>query len=551
MAMVEDSEVLEVHAASVEEGLRLGAEHFGAAPEDLDVRVVEERRAFLGLGRAYRLRITRRPPASDGRFELWLEGRRCQLTVTPPQGAGAAVKLTDVQGALDDWPLEGLDLRVVREAVEGATGRPVTVGYLRPPPGLPAGQPVFVTVTPDGMRAYAFPVPAEEEGAEERRPPLEPVTVQTVMAALERAGVVYGVSEEAVRRFVEEGPERQPACVARGVPVQHGTDARLEYLFHEPERTVRPDLAERAGRVDYREAFGVESVEAGTVLARKHPATEGRDGMTVLGQALTATPGKDLDVARYAGKGTEVGPDGATILAASAGLPSVTSGRVDVSPIYRVDGDVDFSTGNIEFHGSVVVTGNVLAGFRVHATDDIEIKGFVEAADVSAGGNVTIRGGVNGRETGRIVAGGDVHARFIEGAWVQAGGSVVADNELMRSHVVAGGSVIVNGAGTLSGGEVRAGRSVQVRNLGSDMGVATRVLVGPDAVPPELRPPAGEPRRAGDGDEPEGVVLVKGTAYPGTVITIRGSPYEVTLETVFARFSYNREAGRTTMTPLR
>ena len=554
MTMVKDDEGLEIFASSIEEGVRQGAAHFNLPPEDLDVRVVEERRSFLGrLGRSYRLHIAPRAAAADGHFELRLEGSRCRLTVTPPRGSGAPVKFTDVQSVLEDWPLEGLDLRVVREAVDARTGEPVTVGYLRTPPGLPAGQPVFVTVSKDRMRAYVFPVPSEPEteDGDGERPALEPVTMEAVQAALERAGVTFGIDEEAIRRFVEEGPDRQPTCVARGVPVEHGTDARLQYLFQEQGHAPRLEALDTTGRVDYREAFGVESVPAGTVLARMQPATPGRQGTTVLGEPLSAMPGRDLDVARFVGNGAEVGPDGESIVAAIAGLPSLAGGRVSVAPVYKVNGDVDFSTGNIEFHGSVVVTGNVLAGFRIRAEGDIEVKGFVEAAELAAGGNVIIRGGVNGRETGRITAGGDVHARFIEGTWVRAGGSVLVGNEIMRSHVVAGGAVVVNGAGILSGGETRAARYVQVRNLGSEMGVATRVLVGPDAVPPELRNAAEQPAGEEQEDTLDGTVLVKGTAYPGAVIVIRGMTYEVTMATVFARFYYNWETKRVTMMPLR
>jgi hypothetical protein len=134
---------LELYVTTIEDGLRRGVEHFRVPAEDLDVRVLEEKRSFLGWARGYRLRIAPRPPTMDGRYDLVLDGRCCLLTVTRPSGAGAPVKLTDVQAALEEWPLEGVDLRAVREAVESPEGKPVAVGYLRVPPRLPAGQGFF------------------------------------------------------------------------------------------------------------------------------------------------------------------------------------------------------------------------------------------------------------------------------------------------------------------------------------------------------------------------------------------------------------------------
>ena len=47
-------------------------------------------------------------------------------------------------------------------------------------------------------------------------------------------------------------------------------------------------------------------------------------------------------------------------------------------PVYVVPGDVDFSTGNIDFIGSVKVMGSVRNGFSVKAEGNVEIMGRLE-----------------------------------------------------------------------------------------------------------------------------------------------------------------------------
>ena len=67
--------------------------------------------------------------------------------------------------------------------------------------------------------------------------------------------------------------------------------------------------------------------------------------------------------------------------AAIDGLFTLTGGEtINVFPIYEVNGDVDYHTGNIDFVGTVVIRGNVLTGFRIRAAGDIRIVGGVEGA---------------------------------------------------------------------------------------------------------------------------------------------------------------------------
>ena len=203
-------------------------------------------------------------------------------------------------------------------------------------------------------------------------------------------------------------------------------------------------------------------------------------GISVFGTPIPARPGRTAGL--RLGAGARLGDDGLQVFAATAGHATLVGDLVTVSPIYYVRGDVGPATGNIDFVGSVSVSGNVDAGYRVKAGGDVEIQGGVTAGDVEAGGNVSVRYGIQGHKGhGRVVAAGVVRAKFIEFAVVRAGGSVYASDGVMRSDVEAGVKVEVLGHhGSIVGGHVLGRYAVSARDIGSPHGVPTRIVVGTD-----------------------------------------------------------------------
>src|SRR5690606_15317621 len=126
---------------------------------------------------------------------------------------------------------------------------------------------------------------------------------------------------------------------------------------------------------------------------------------------------------------------------------------------YVVPGDVDFSTGNIDFIGSVKVMGSVRNGFSVKAAGNVEIMGRLEGGFINTGGNIVVKEGIVGQGKGNIKAGGSVYARFLENAQVEARKDVLVGDSIMHSTVRAGGKIVVNGKkGKIVGGLCFAGR---------------------------------------------------------------------------------------------
>ncbi len=264
-------------------------------------------------------------------------------------------------------------------------------------------------------------------------------------------------------------------CAQAQEPIP-GLDAEI-YLNFKTRFDTEPRQIDH-DKVDFRELGRFATVSKGDIVARKKPATSGEPGVTVTGKPINQKPGKDIIL--IAGRGTHLSYDTTQVIADMDGHPTVKGKTFLVEPVWEVPGDVDLSNGNIHFAGSIHISGNVTSGFAVTATENVEIDGFVEGSIIEAGGSIVIRGGVQGRGTAKIKAGGSVAMLFVEHAIVEAGREIAA-GEALHADLSAKEKIILNiGRGQACGGTLRAGNRVTVQVLGSELGVQTKVSVGYD-----------------------------------------------------------------------
>jgi hypothetical protein len=126
----------------------------------------------------------------------------------------------------------------------------------------------------------------------------------------------------------------------------------------------------------------------------------------------------------------------------------------------------------------------VLPGFKVIANGDVYIQGSVTDATIEAGGNIEVEGRITCKTGGYVKAGGNVIAKEIVSAKVEANGHVIVQDVLMQSTVHAGGAVYIlsRARGKIVGGEVMARDDIVTPILGNDRGTDTYVGVGIDPV---------------------------------------------------------------------
>ncbi|BAU27697.1 hypothetical protein DFP93_10256 [Aneurinibacillus soli] len=309
-------------------------------------------------------------------------------------------------------------------------------------------------------------------------------TYDEVVSVLEKNKVYFGRDEELLRK-VAESPRsysHENLTVAHGSAPVHGIDGKIEYMIHSSGKTGPQEKED--GNVDYYNVLTLLNVSKGQMLAKKIPATKGTPGKSVTGDEIVAKDGKE---ARYQiGKNVLLDQEKVHAYAAIDGQVSITDkGKLNVLSVYEVKGDLDFSVGNIDFVGSVVVRGNVHPGFTVKAGGDIRIAGSVEGATLEANGTIEIAQGVIGQNKGYIKAGHDVKAGFIQDALVTAENDVIISQVIMHSNVSAGHQVICRATkGLIVGGSIKAGESVLAKIVGNATNTPTSIEVG---VKPQLR----------------------------------------------------------------
>ncbi len=297
-----------------------------------------------------------------------------------------------------------------------------------------------------------------------------------IIRSLNNYGIRYGIDEDLIERLVNNKEYGKWYKIAEGDAPKKGIDGYIEYFFTTDKKSLKPKELED-GSVDYRNLNLYETAVEKQTLAIVHPAIPGEDGMTVFAKSIPAERPKKAPVLPK-GKNTKVLEDGVTLISDISGRILYMDGRVSVFPILEIMGDVDNSTGNVEFSGTIVVKGTVLSGFSVNAGADVEIEGAVEGATIKAKGNIMLMKGVQGGGKAVIEAGGDINANFIESSTISAGGNITA-NSIMHSNVQCGGTLTLIGKrGLFVGGRAVVGNKIDAKVIGSNMATVTELEVG-------------------------------------------------------------------------
>lgn len=402
----------------------------------------------------------------NGYFRLIHEADKTGIKLIPPTEGGAPIAVNDV--------VEYLMLKNIMfnkdslyKAISEAAVEPKAV-LLEKRKTFSERECYKLTITPDEMQAYArFYAPSI--GGEE-------MTAKEMIRDLENKGICHGILEDVIKEiFAKPRDYCKDILVAQGTEPIHGTDARIEYYFN-TDKKAKPTLKED-GSVDFFQLNVVQHCNKGDVLAKLIPEDPGEYGMKLTGEQIKPRDVKKLAL-RY-GKNIEISEDKTILTSMVNGHVELVEGSVFVSDVLIVE-NVDNSTGNIDYEGSVQINGNVCTNFQVKAQGNVEVKGVVEGAYVEAGENIIIARGMNGMGKGTLKAGGNIISKFLENVNAEAGGYISSES-ILHSTVMAGTDINVDGRrGFITGGKASAVNTINVKTLGSSMGADTTVEVGTD-----------------------------------------------------------------------
>lgn len=453
-------------APSREEAEQQASAHFGCAPSELVLEVEREGNEMLPwLLLAIQATAEERAKLDNrnGLYRLYYEQEGVFLELMAPRGGGLPVDRNELLVVLKRKALEGMLGQEVGKLLEQGSGR----AMIAPPQQEHLlGEEPLVQISKDGLEATLTILPPEEGGAL--------LDLEGLRAALAQAGVVFGIGEQALADLAAQKPHNTPHVVATGTPPVDGVDGVVTYHYSQEDLGRPREDAE--GKVDYRDLNLFVPVTEGQLLVSRTLAQEGTPGQTVTGKPIKQKPGREARLPKS--KNTNINEDQTAFYAKTSGMVETIGGVVQVLNVYTVKQDVDMGIGNIDFDGNVQIVGNIIAGMHIRATGSITVGGVVEGSELVAGGNIELKRGIQGMDRGRITAGGNVTAMFIERATVSAGENILADT-VIHSNISAGNALVLNGKrANIVGGSALAGKEIVAKTVGAESATKTELEVG-------------------------------------------------------------------------
>lgn len=324
----------------------------------------------------------------------------------------------------------------------------------------------WVVVAQNGLAAWLFVIPPV--GAEGELP------LEDIEAALKKAKVTTGIHPERYEALLREKPYFRLCLVAWGAPALAGKDGSI--VDHYPREQTQQVALDEEGNVDYRAQSYVQTIKKGDVICDVIPPQEGTPGLMVTGQIVKPPPVKAA--ALPCGSNTVLDPEGRHIVATMSGHLLYTANTFQVKSILQVPGDVDYSTGNIDFLGDVHIAGDVREKFTVRATGTVTIDGLVEAATVEADGDIIVTKGVLGDNKALLKSKKTVKAKYLENCVVYSGDCTFADC-IINSEIYSDQRIsVLTGRGTVLGGTLTAAGQIEANIIGSQSGKKTELVLG-------------------------------------------------------------------------
>jgi len=337
-----------------------------------------------------------------------------------------------------------------------------------------AGRRICIEISPSEMQAFVTVDPGANKGAITR-----PITVEEIQASLKAQGITFGIDDIKLREIVDNQKWKQKIQIAQGKAPQKGCNGEIEYYFNTDQK---PHPRERDdGFVDYKEIGLINLVEKDDVIARRIPAEPGHPGITVKGERIAADRGEEKYI--NAGFNTYFADNGDKELRATitGSVALERGGIVKVEDTLVLRNGVNFATGNVDYPGDVIITGDVESGFSVKSQGKIEIRGVVSDAIVEAEGDILIKGGFIGSGKGKITSSNDVFVKFVDNQHLEVKGSVNIGDNCLQATIKAGGRIDVKtGSGTVIGGHLIARDGITLKTAGNIQNTKTVIEISGD-----------------------------------------------------------------------
>lgn len=304
--------------------------------------------------------------------------------------------------------------------------------------------------------------------------------LEIIKILMQKQQIRFGLQKDSIKQLMKEKKPDKYYLLAKGIPPSPPVPPGFQMLIKIDDT---PHLVtEESGRVDHKKRIRSDVVEAGQQLARIIPGKPGKPGKDVRGEIIPPLQ-PDNHSAVQLGEGVSYSEaDPLLLIATRAGVVKLLPGpQIMVDHVLKIEGDVDFETGNIDFPGDVHVTGDLKSGFSIKAAGSVRVDGTVEDAKIEAGKDITVGRGFTGTMKGLLKARHDVTVGFAHNQVIEAGHNVNFEIEMIGCQVTAG-NVVESKSGRVVGGRIKSPHAIDIRLAGSEEEVRTELHTGQRAI---------------------------------------------------------------------
>lgn len=335
----------------------------------------------------------------------------------------------------------------------------------------PAKDEVNIEVSKDGMSARFVNTSAK---ALEHK--LGHLSADKLTTEILKHDIKHGYQDfvDKIIQLAVSGKNLHGTIIAQGLQPEAG-----EEIYLHPTYSEAPKIDPKEFQIDMRAAQNRKVVKKDEQIAELR-YKDGKLGKNVYGEDvhMVAETAPDTLVI-----GENITPDGkGRFMSAIDGIPSVEDTSISCSTVYVHEGDVNLTTGDINYDGSVQITGNVDGGASVIVTGDLIIEGMILPSFVKCGGNLTVAGGIVTSGHGWIEVEKNLEADFIENSKVSVHDNLTVKNSVFNSDVVVGSNLIVmdKANGRVAGGHVSVKNVIRTGHFGFAEGLKTICRMGGD-----------------------------------------------------------------------
>lgn len=304
------------------------------------------------------------------------------------------------------------------------------------------------------------------------------ISPESMKALFDKLNLSGTVDEEALKLFCAKacaGEALQDVILMTGVPPTKGLDERLEFVklpVTDKPRYVKDEL----GNIDYYHLRLFDNVVSRDVIAYIRPAENGKPGRAVTGEIIPHLQGLPMQEKPKSGDGIHLMTDpqkGPFYMATAPGRVVFENNMLFITDEYIIKGDVDMTTGHVDFIGTVRISGDVKPGFNVKAGKLLKVFGNAASCELYSGEDMEV-GGIT---SSKIYCGGALTSKYINDSDVECRGNIKVKNEIVSCNVKCSGLVTVD-LGSIVGGYCKALAGIEAKIIGAEIGTKTQLIAG-------------------------------------------------------------------------